>query len=173
MTTTDALAPDNDQPPPGTIAELTLAVQAIGGRMDRELAARRRAAETVPVRAVRQKGGTVPASGPLVLDLGAPAMGRRWSVRNLSVCNAAAVRTAATGTADVYVGNPGVYSPVSWRWGIDALPGAVGFSADRVEVIPTDHLFVVVEGGTAGDGLFARAEVLDYPADSGREVIPL
>lgn len=158
------------QDPAGAWARLSLEIRGIRDRIDKETA---RAVHMRPIRAPRQAAGTVPATGPLVLDLGAPAMGRRWSVRNLTVSNSAGVRTAAAGTADIYVGNPHIYSADAWRWGLDPLPGAARFSSDQLDVIPQDHLFVVVEGGTSGDVLLARAEVLDFPADHGREVIPL
>lgn len=151
-------------------AGLTLRLDTIGQQLQEDARRRR---DDRPTRGSLYRGGIVPAGGRLVLDLGVPAMGHRWDLRNVSVSNAGDVRTAAAGTADIYVGNPGAYSPAAWRWGLPALPGAEGFSADRISVIPTDHLFVVVEGGTAGDQLLARADVADYPNQIGRPVIPV
>lgn len=165
---------DDDTSPPQTDTLWARLSLSIDGLTDTVRAERERRMRERPARGSRQRAGTVPATGPLILRLGTPAMGHRWNVRNISVTNASAVRTPAAGTADVYVGNPSAYGPDAYRWNIGAMPGTAGFSADRLVVIPTDHLFVVVEGGTPGDVLLARAEVLDYPAETGgRPVMPL
>lgn len=159
---------------PQAWAALTLSIDGIS----KQLAASE--ARTAAARSYRSsirgpivRAGVVPAAGPLVLDLGVPAMGRRWTVRNLSVSDAAAVGTALTGKADIYLGSPLAYGPTGWRDHLDALPAVKLYDADQVDVIPSDHLVVVVTGATAGQVVMARADVLDYPNALGRPVQPL
>lgn len=151
-------------------AHLRLKVGQISDHLAADRARRDRA---LPIRGPLVKAGTVPAAGPLVLDLGAPAMGRRWDLRNLSVSDAADVGTAAAGAADVYVGTPLAYGPMAWRWQLPTLPAVEKFSSDQIAVIPGDHLLVVVTTGTAGQVLMARADVLDYPLALPKPVMPL
>lgn len=156
VTTPDTAPPDTAQ----AWASLSLAI----GDLRQQIAAQQQQRERpLPIRAPLTTAGTVPAAGPLILDLGAPSMGRRWTLRNLSVSDAADVTTAVAGAANVYVGSPHVVSPVAWRWPLAALPAAEKFSSDQLAVIPQDHLLVVVTGATAGQVLLARAEVTDYP----------
>lgn len=127
-----------------------------------------------PLRAPRVQAGTVAnPTAPLTLDLGGPAMGRRWVLRLLGVSDAASVATTLTGTADVYVGVPGVTSPAHWRWHFATLPNIEKFSDDHVEITPGQRLYVVVTGATASQIVQAIAEVDDFPLGLGEAVIPL
>jgi hypothetical protein len=116
-----------------------------------------------------QAGGVVPASGVLVLDLGAPQLGRRWLVRRLAVANGLAVRTVLAGIADWYVGQPpagnGISNPAGWQWTFPTLPNVSTFSSESIVAIPSDHLYAVITTGTAGQLAVASATVLDYAAD--------
>lgn len=151
-------------------ANLQISIGDIGQQLRADRAARQAAQ---PIRGPREKAAPVPASGTLVLGLGTPAMGRRWTLRNLSVTDAANVVTPVVGVGNIYVGNTGVYSPSAFRYPLTALPAAAVFDADQIGVIPADHLFVVVTGATPGQVLLARAEVLDYPLNLPRAVMPL
>lgn len=115
----------------------------------------------------RDGGPVVPASGKLVLDLGAPVMGRRWIVRRLAICDATDPNAAAAGTANWYVGKPPATGTQpggqAWRWNFSALPSVTGLAADVISVIPQDHLLCVINGATAGQSIVASAEVMDMP----------
>lgn len=112
-----------------------------------------------------QAAGIVPASGTLVLDLGAPQLGRRWLVRRLAVAGVPTVGTTLTGRADWYVGQPSSPVPGSWQWAMATLPSVQPFSSESIPVIPSDHLFVVITSGTSGQGAVASATVLDYATE--------
>lgn len=148
-------------------AEVSLRLGDISSHLQKQARVRQL---SIPIRGPRQASGVMPAAGHLVLSLGSPAMGRRWAVRNLSVCDASDVTAAVTGTADVFVGNKIALSPISWRWHLVALPDTEKFSSDQLAVIPSDHLIVVVNGATPGQNILARAEVLDFPLDLPRAV---
>lgn len=112
-----------------------------------------------------QAAGVVPASGTLVLDLGAPQLGRRWLVRRLAVAGVPTVGTALAGRADWYVGQPGSPSPQAWQWGMATLPAVQPFSSESIALIPSDHLFVIITTGTSGQGAVASASVVDYATE--------
>lgn len=136
----------------------------------------RRAAMTAePTRAVRRASGIVATGGPdLMLDLGGPSMGRMWSVRSLAVAPASGVTGTLAGSAYWYVGNPSVYGPGEWCAPAQTtLPAFNTVTRDSVDVHPTDHLFVVIHGGTAGQAAYARAVILDFPRYTGRPVVEL
>lgn len=167
------IIPSPGTPPPAA-AEAWLNVSAKLGNLTQTITSERIARQREqPLRAPLARAGTIPAAGPLVLDLGQPAMGRRWDVKNVSVTDAADVTTAVTGKAWVYVGQPGAYGPPAFRWELATLPAAETFSSEQLGVIPPDHLFVVVTGGTAAQIVLARAEALDYPLTLPDPVMPL
>ncbi len=112
-----------------------------------------------------QAAGVVPASGTLVLDLGAPQLGRRWLVRRLAVAGVPTVGTALAGRADWYVGQPSSPSPQGWEWGMATLHSVQPFTSESIPVIPADHLFVVITTGTSGQGAIASATVVDYATE--------
>lgn len=126
--------------------------------------------------AIGQQQPVVPASGPLVLDLGGPAVGRKWEVRALAVSDAGNTATAVAGVANFYIGKatPPVIpaanwvplAPTAWRWTFAALPNLVTFSSDARTVLPSDRLYCVITGGTPAQAILAQAEVKDFsPAD--------
>lgn len=137
---------------------------------DHRLAVRQALYTATPNAVPLQAGGTVPAGGTLVLDLGAPQIGRRWIVRKLAVSNGVSVASTLTGRADWYVGQPPgvgqVPNPASWQWAMAALPAVQPFSSESIPVLPSDHLYAVITTGTSGQIAVASATILDYSADS-------
>lgn len=172
MTDTEIVESPGAPPPP--LAEAWLNVSAKLGNLTQAMTAERQARiREQPLRAPVQKAGAVPTSGALVLDLGGPAMGRRWDVKNISVTDAADVTAAVTGKAWLYVGQPGAYGPPGLRWELAALPAVDKFSSEQLAVTPPDRLLVVVTGSTAGQVLLARAEILDFPLNLPQAVLPV
>lgn len=166
---------DSPGPPPPEFAEAWLSVSAKLGDLTTAITTeRQQRAREQPLRGPLVRSGTVAnPTAPLTLDLGGPAMGRRWVLRLLGVSDAASVATAVTGTADVYVGVPGVTSPAHWRWHFASLPNIEKFSDDQVEITPGQRLYVVATGVTAAQIVQAVAEVDDFPLGMGEAVIPL
>jgi hypothetical protein len=121
------------------------------------------------------KGADVPASGFVVIDFGVPAMGRRWTVKSLAMAPAAGIVSGTlAGSANWYVGNPATFGPGEWcAPTMTTLPAFQTFGADQLVVTPSNHLFVVLTGGTAGQSALARASILEYPIYSGHAVVEL
>lgn len=159
---------------PAAWLELSARLGDIGQGV-RQLVTDGRQARAVPVQSALVKGGDVPASGTLTIDLGAPAMGMRWTVKSLAVAPASGVVGGTLGgTANWYVGNPASYGPGEWAAPtMTSLPAFQTMGADQLVVTPTNHLFVVVSGATGGQSALARAYILEYPAYSGRPTIEL
>lgn len=119
-----------------------------------------------------QPGTQVPATGPLLLSLGGPEVGRKWIIRAFRVCDGGNAQTAVTGKADFYVGQAtaptaaglAAWVPVppgNWRWTFPNLPNIVTFTSDSQYVNSTDNLFCVITGGTATQNILAAASIKD------------
>ena len=111
-------------------------------------------------------GGTVPASGPLVIDLGATPQGRVWQVRRVVMGGPKATDTPA-GSAFLYAqGAPP--SDLNTSNLVDSFPsftsGAQGstYGTHQLWLPPGEHLWVVVSGGDEGDRWVASARIEDY-----------
>lgn len=139
-------------------------------------AALRPATAQVTGMAVGGQQAVIPASGPLVLDLGGPQTGRQWEIRGLALSDAGNAATAVSGVANWYVGKATPITapvaawvplaPIAWRWTFPVLPNLVTFSSDARTVIPSDRLYCVITGGTPAQGILATAEIRDFdPAD--------
>jgi hypothetical protein len=129
---------------------------------------------TTPQETPLVASGVVPASQTLVMDLGQPAMGRRWSVRSLAVVSGAGPTGTLAGVANWYVGNPNAFGAGEWAAPTMAtLPAFQFVSSDQLNVTATNHLFCVLTGGTATQAAFARAYILDYPLYAGAPTIEL
>lgn len=164
-------------PPDGPRAWLEISARLgdIGKGVNNLVNQGRAASSAEPTRAVRRGSGTVATGGPdLVIDLGAPAMGRMWSVRALAVAPAGGVTGTLAGSAYWYIGNPSVYGPGEWCAPVQTtLPAFNTVTRDSADVHPTDHLFCVIHGGTAGQSAYARAVILDFPRYTPRPVVEL
>jgi hypothetical protein len=134
-----------------------------------------RQARAMPIMATLVRGGDIPASGFVLIDLGLPAMGRRWSIKNLAVAPAAGITSGTLGgSANWYVGNPAAFGPGEWAAPtMTSLPAFQTMGTDQMTVTPTNHLFVVITGATQGQSALARASILEYPAYAGAPTIEL
>lgn len=154
-----------EQHGPGAWFELAARIGDLGQSVATLAAEQREQARVAaPLETTRKAAGAVPASGTLLLDLGAPSMGRRWSIRSLAVANGGGVTASLAGQVAWYVGNPAAYGPGEWAAPTMAtLPALQFVSSDQLNVLPTDRLFAVLTGGTPGQPALARAFLLDYP----------
>jgi hypothetical protein len=162
------------------LARIDCLIDQITGERDDRRAAKRAQVQPATITpagsAVGQLQPAVPATGPLVLDLGGPNVGRKWEIRGLAVSDAGNAATAVTGVANWYIGKatqPVVpaanwvpLAPTAWRWTFPVLPNLVTFSSDARTVLPNDRLYCVITGGTPAQVILAQAEVKDFsPAD--------
>lgn len=161
--------------PEGAKAWLELSAQLGNiGTGVRQLVTEGRQARALPIQAVLTRGADIPASGTVLIDFGAPAMGRRWSIKTLAVAPAAGLSGTLAGSANWYVGNPGSYGPGEWAApSMTSLPAFQGIGNDQLWVTATNRLFVVITGGTAGQSALARAAILEYPLYSAAPTIEL
>lgn len=177
MTVDGEIRPSPGPPPEGASAWLDFSAQLgnINGGIQQLVNGAAAARNTTPTETSLVASGTVAAGNPpLVMDLGAPAMGRRWSVRNLAVSPAAGPTGTLAGVANWYVGNPAAFGAGEWAAPTMAtLPAFQLVSGDQINVTATNHLFCVLTGGTATQSAFARAYVLDFPLYAGTPTIEL
>ena len=120
-------------------------------------------------------------TGQGVTDLGTPALGRVWTVRQLMAAtqggelsaNAAAnigwyIGTNVAGTA---VGTSQQFTS-QWRASFAGVPAINAFTSDILQLRYGDHLFVIVNGpvGLAAANMVFNAVVLDEPAKVGSPI---
>lgn len=176
MTVDGEIRPSPGPPPEGPSAWLNFSAQLgdISGGIAQLVNGVQAMRNTTPQETPLAASGVVPASGTLVMDLGQPAMGRRWSVRNLAVVSAAGPTGTLAGVANWYVGNPNIFGAGEWAAPTMAtLPAFQFVSSDQCNITATNHLFCVITGGTSQQAAFARAYVLDYPLYAGAPTIEL
>lgn len=121
---------------------------------------------------------TLNASGQGVADLGTPALGRVWTVRQLMAAvqggelsaNAAANIGWYIGVniAGVAVGTSLQFTS-QWRASFAGVPAIQTYTSDILQLRMGDHLFAVVNGpvGQANASMVFNAMVLDEPAKVG------
>jgi hypothetical protein len=107
--------------------------------------------------------GTFPASGNLILDLGSVPLGRVWQVRRIIV-GGVSVLTAAAGQAFVFAQGA---APVDLNITncVDiflTLPRGDTYGTHQLFLVATEHLFVVVNGGTPGQQYAAASRIEDW-----------
>src|ERR1700676_1194548 len=103
----------------------------------------------------------------LVLDLGSPQQGTRWTVRSLRCSDAAAVTASVAGRGDWFVGTPSVTAgglplPICWRWSMPTLPNVTTVPEDAITVTANDNLLFALSGGTAGQQICVTATAVVY-----------
>lgn len=144
------------------------------GRGVKQLVNDGRIARAEPLKSPLSRGQDIPASGTVTIDLGVPAMGRQWTVKNIAVAPAAGLSGTLGGTANWYIGNPNAFGAGEWAAPtMTTLPAFQTLGQDQMIVTPSNHLFVVITGATAGQSALARAFILDYPQYSGAPTIEL
>lgn len=112
-------------------------------------------------------------SGNGVIDMGTPALGRVWTVRQLAtaVQGFELVAPAAAFIAGWYIGVnvPGNTTRFTSQWRLTQYnpPVVNTYTADIHQARMGEHLFAMITGGTAGNTIVANAVVLDEPMKVG------
>lgn len=128
-----------------------------------------------PVFVNLQGSGTVDASAdPLYIDLGGPAYGRAWEVRQL-VIGGATWATTVSGNAVVFV--QGASLSTSTGVGLSSvqdhatsLPSVAFYSAGQFRVRNPNHIYVAIIGGSASTGYQIAGDAFDLPDRASRSV---
>jgi hypothetical protein len=133
-------------------AELTAAIGALGQRQDD--ARQRQADLDAAVRFIKSapQQVTIPASGVVTADMDGPKTGYQWSVRRVTVTDAAAVtNTMGSAVGWLYAGQPSplLTTPENAEWGMSPLPNMAIFGPGELVLQYGEHLLVQVTGGTA------------------------
>jgi hypothetical protein len=107
--------------------------------------------------------GTFPATGNLILDLGAVPLGRVWQVRRIIVGGVNVV-TPAVGSAYMFAqGARPVDLNITNCVDIFAtLPRGNTYGTHQLFLVAQEHLFAVVSGGTPGQQYGAASRVEDW-----------
>jgi hypothetical protein len=160
----------------GLRAWLSLGVE-LGGTLETHTSEMRRLyrrlQDNTPVDYEGAVTGTAVASTPLVLDLGKPDAGTFWEVRRVYV-GGTDYSVSAAGTAGLYVSSqvPIGASPggIAARDFTNNLPNAAGYGTHELIVKESQHLLLVVNGGTTGQQYLASlaASVFQVTAAAGR-----
>lgn len=128
----------------------------------------------IPLTQIAALSGT----GVGVADLGTPALGRTWTVRQLmAAANGGELAASSAANIGWYIGPnvPGTAGGTSlqftnnWRASMANVPAILTFTSDILQVGYGAHLFVVVNGpvGQAGVNMVFTAMVKDEPSKAG------
>lgn len=121
---------------------------------------------------------TLNASGQGVVDLGTPALGRVWTVRQIMASvNGGELSANAAANIGWYIGaniagvGVGITQQFStqWRAAFTGVPAIQTYTSDILQLRMGDHLFAVANGpvGQANASMVFNAVVLDEPAKVG------
>lgn len=162
------------------LAQINVTLGSINKRIDdaarRDEARLRNEPTNIPIYGVPFLGGSndnpvIPATGPLLLNMGGPETGNRWVVKRLWVSDAGVPTATVAGAAYFFVGqavppsgNLATWVPVpasSGRWIFPNLPNATTFTSDAVVIKATDQLLCVITGGTVGQSIIAQGEAIN------------
>lgn len=118
------------------------------------------------------------ASGVGVVDLGTPALGRVWTVRQLMAATLNG-ELAASAAANIawYIGtnvpgaaaSTGIQVTTQWRASMSNVPSILTYTSDILQARMGEHLFAIINGpvGLANANLIFNAVVLDEPMKAG------
>lgn len=106
---------------------------------------------------------TVTAAGTAIVDMGGPAVGRRWELRSI-VIGGPLWSDALAGAATIGVGQVPTAEPATAdvRDQLATLPGVEFYSAAEFP-IRQEHLWVGIATGTAAQVVSVAAIVTDFP----------
>lgn len=179
------MEPDQLAPPGGDVGGL---VAGLCAKIDLHIGSTERLADTLekqrrrpvaqPVFGRTTAAGPAPAAGILVLafPLAGPDMGHFWYVRSIVIAGLAPTTTSA-GRADVYVsssnfvGQPSLAAIGSsdWRDVSLTIPNVAFYGRGELPLRLNEHLYVVISGGTSGQGYVAAVQFEDFEEGSIRE----
>jgi hypothetical protein len=103
--------------------------------------------------------GTLNGSGDGYFDLGGPNAGYMWTVRRITVVDAASLTAnmgGGTAIAGIYAGNIAGAQQVATEnleWIIGGLPNVANFSADQLVLQYGEHLYVQIANATADENV--------------------
>jgi len=122
-----------------------------------------RASMTPPANEQLFAAGKAPASGNLLLDLGSVPLGRVWQVRRL-VVGGVDITTTAAGKAYAFTqGAPPADLNLTNCVDVFAtLPALNKYGTHQLFLLASEHLWVVVAGGSSGQQYAASARVEDW-----------
>jgi len=139
----------------------------------------RRLQWATPIITRQQASGVFPSSGNLVLNLGSPDTGTRWTVHSFAV-GGTDINVSATGKFGLYINgyvneqqgfSPGMGSLVDGaEWGATPdMPFTNQYGSDQLIVNDSESIYVVIFGGTAGQQYVANlsASVTNLAASLG------
>lgn len=153
----------------GVFAELAVRLGSLASKMDASMREWDRHTRSQPGDHQTARAGAYPSSGNLLLDLGHPDEGLYWQVRRL-VVGGSDITTQPNGTAWVVVqGSPpnAAGSNVNLAQVADftteQFPQRAFYGTHQLVVDATEHLYVVITGGSSGTVYVASAkyEVFD------------
>ena len=115
---------------------------------------------------------------PLWLDLGGPAYGRMWEVRQI-LWSSNYISQAVAGSIEIVIASNLIIGEPPAAWLQDfynpttPIPGRAFYSAGQFRVRHPNHVYVVVVGG-AGSGIYqATGDALDMPDEATRRVVEI
>jgi hypothetical protein len=138
----------------------TLGTLAENAQAERE---QRETKELPPSNEVIFRAGTFPTSGNLILDLGSVPLGRVWQVRRIVVGGVSVIQPAA-GAAYMFA-QGAAPSDLNITNCVDifaTLPRGNTYGTHQLFLLATEHLYVVVTGGTPGQQYGAASRVEDW-----------
>jgi hypothetical protein len=146
------------------MAELTLAVRQLGD--GQQVAAQRQADLDAAVRYIKPapQRVTVGSGGTAIADMDGPKTGFQWSVRGVTVTDAASVASTVAGSAYIYAGQPSplLATPENSEWSMQTLPNWASFGPGELVLQYGEHLLVQVAGATAAQVLIVSARYQLY-----------
>lgn len=80
----------------------------------------------------------------------------------ITVYGKTAVTGSVAGSAAVHVSPSSVLTTATEAWALTTLPAQEKFTSETLTVIPPERLYLKITGGTSGQVITARADVLDY-----------
>lgn len=135
-------------------------------------------ANTIPVDAPLRGQGSVPASGPLAIDLGTPPEGKVWLVRRMAI-GGVKRSTSVAGSADLYVSaQPPVTEALNQNFSelVDyttTLPSMAFYSHRQIVLTYPERIIAVIIGGTPGQTILASGSAEQYDLAVFREIYAL
>lgn len=166
---------ESDHPLIRLAASIELAV----GRLTDQLRKTRQTTLALIPKDVRfEASGTFPASGPLVLALYSPDLGRIGQLRSI-FAGGTVLTTAVAGTCNLYVAGSPPASPQNPTLGmtgardnsVTPLPAPAFYSTHQVVIQAEEWLYAVITGGTVGQVYSVSGQIEDYNARAFRGII--
>jgi len=114
------------------------------------------------------------AQADSVVDLGGPAYGRAWEVRNLAVSYVTFNKTV-TGEALFIVSSsaPVGATGVALQWYMGTLPATQAFSSYQFRIEHPNHVFGIITAGAASTAYSLAGDAMDVPSGPASQVVSI